>query len=155
MSTNVVDASTPAPAPPSPPSGIRRFADRWPFRRKLNALVGVPLAVVALLLSYLIADQVGQARDAAGAARLVRDSVQVAALVDQVQNEYQQAMLLSVRYEAAGKGERPSTTGYRKAQAAVDAQVEKVREASGHMPRTTVRVIPAPHRTDPIQPLLD
>ncbi|WP_030381326.1 MULTISPECIES: sensor histidine kinase [unclassified Streptomyces] len=132
MSTNVVDSPTPAPAPPSPPpSGIRRFADRWPFRRKLNALVGVPLAVVALLLSYLIADQVGQARDAADAAQLVRDSVQVAALVDQVQNEYQQAILLSVRYEAAGSGEKPSTTGYRKAQAAVDAQVEKVREAFG------------------------
>lgn len=143
MSTNVVDASTPAPAPPTPPpSGIRRFADRWPFRRKLNALVGVPLAVVALLLSYLIADQVGQARDAAGAARLVRDSVQVAALVDQVQNEYQQAMLLSVRYEAAGKGERPSTTGYRKAQAAVDAQVEKVREAFGdRLPATEAQAL--------------
>ncbi|WP_329139302.1 sensor histidine kinase [Streptomyces sp. NBC_00670] len=143
MSTNVVDSPTPAPAPPSPPpSGIRRFADRWPFRRKLNALVGVPLAVVALLLSYLIADQVGQARDAADAAQLVRDSVQVAALVDQVQNEYQQAILLSVRYEAAGSGEKPSTTGYRKAQAAVDAQVEKVREAFGdRLPDTEAQAL--------------
>jgi signal transduction histidine kinase len=143
VSTNVVDSPTPAPAPPSPPpSGIRRFADRWPFRRKLNALVGVPLAVVALLLSYLIADQVGQARDAADAAQLVRDSVQVAALVDQVQNEYQQAILLSVRYEAAGSGEKPSTTGYRKAQAAVDAQVEKVREAFGdRLPDTEAQAL--------------
>ncbi|MDQ0789865.1 ATP-binding protein [Streptomyces sp. B3I8] len=142
MSTNVVDASTPAPAPPSPPSGIRRFADRWPFRRKLNALVGVPLAVVAMLLSYLIADQVGQARDAADAADLVRNSVQVAALVDQVQNEYQQAMLLSVRYEAAGKADRPSTTGYRKAQAAVDAQVDKVRDTFGdRLPGTEAQAL--------------
>ena len=142
MSTNVVDASTPAPAPPSPPSGIRRFADRWPFRRKLNALVGVPLAVVAMLLSYLIADQVGQARDAADAADLVRNSVQVAALVDQVQNEYQQAMLLSVRYEAAGRADRPSTTGYRKAQAAVDAQVDKVRETFGdRLPGTEAQAL--------------
>ncbi|WP_308298747.1 ATP-binding protein [Streptomyces sp. GESEQ-35] len=108
--------------------GLRRFADRWPFRRKLNVLVGVPLAVVAVLLAYLITDQVGQARDAAAAARLVRDSAQVAELADRVNAEHQQAILLSVRFEATESGARPGLTAYRKAQAAVDEQVETVRD---------------------------
>lgn len=120
----------PAP-PPLTGGGIRGFADRWPFRRKLNVLVGVPLAVVAALLAYLIADQVGQARDANSAARLVRDSAQVAELVDRVESEHQQAILLAVRYEAVGTGARPSLSGYRAAQTAVDEQVEKVRDSFG------------------------
>ncbi|MFI2641010.1 ATP-binding protein [Streptomyces sp. NPDC018610] len=143
MSTNQVDASD-RPAPPPPPGrgGIRAFADRWPFRRKLNVLVGVPLAVVALLLSYLIADQAGQARDAAAAAQLVRDSSQVAILVDRVEAEHQQAVLLSVRYEAAGFGDRPSTAAYRKAQAAVDGQVAVVRRTFGdRLPETEAQAL--------------
>ncbi|MER5215200.1 ATP-binding protein [Streptomyces sp. NPDC002838] len=143
MSTNEVGApaeSTPAPSPVR--GGIRGFADRWPFRRKLNVLVGVPLAVVAALLAYLIADQVGQARDADAAAQLVRDSAQVAELVDLVETEHQQAILLSVRYEAAGPGTRPSTAEYRKAQAAVDTQVEKVRETFGdRLPDTEAQAL--------------
>ncbi|MCX4697152.1 HAMP domain-containing protein [Streptomyces sp. NBC_01352] len=111
-----------------PRGGVRGFADRWPFRRKLNVLVGVPLAVLAALLAYLIADQVDQARTANAAAQLVRDSAQVAELVDRVETEHQQAILLSVRHEAAPTGARPSTADYRKAQAAVDSQVEKVRD---------------------------
>lgn len=103
MSTTEVGAPA-RPAPRSVRTGIRGFADRWPFRRKLNILVGVPLAVVAALLTYLIVDQVDQARDAAGAARLVRDSAQVAELVDRVETEHQQAVLLSVRYESTGPG---------------------------------------------------
>ncbi|MGW7674702.1 hypothetical protein ACWGJX_48215, partial [Streptomyces sp. NPDC054775] len=51
VSTNEVDASV-RPAPSPPRGGIRAFAERWPFRRKLNVLVGVPLAVVAVLLAY-------------------------------------------------------------------------------------------------------
>ncbi|PAZ10556.1 ATP-binding protein [Streptomyces sp. SA15] len=143
MSTNEVGApaeSTPAPSPVR--GGIRGFADRWPFRRKLNVLVGVPLAVVAALLAYLIADQVGQARDADAAAQLVRDSAQVAELVDRVETEHQQAILLSVRHEAAGPGTRPSTAEYRKAQAAVDSQVEKVRETFGdRLPDTEAQAL--------------
>ncbi|MFJ4983357.1 ATP-binding protein [Streptomyces sp. NPDC088732] len=119
------------PAAPAPGGGPLGFADRWPFRRKLNVLVGVPLAVVAVLLTYLIADQVGRARDAAAAAQLVRDSTQVATLADRVEAEHQQAILLSVRFEAAGPGARPSTDAYRTAQRSVDAQVEKVRRTFG------------------------
>ncbi|MFE1861005.1 ATP-binding protein [Streptomyces anandii] len=144
MSTNEVDAST-RPAPPSSspePGGPGAFADRWPFRRKLNVLVGVPLAVVAVLLTYLIADQVGQARGAASAARLVRDSAQVAALVDRVEAEHQQAILLSVRFESQGPGARPPLTAYRKAQAAVDAQVARVRRTFGdRLPDTEAQAL--------------
>ncbi|TQJ90696.1 ATP-binding protein [Streptomyces sp. SLBN-31] len=131
MSTNEVDAP-PRSAPPRLRRGrLRHFADRWPFRRKLNLLVGIPLAVVAVLLSYLIADQVGQARDAASAADLVRNSEQVAGLVNDLESEHQLAILLSVRYEAGGKGVESTLAGYRKAQDKVDAQIVKVREAFG------------------------
>ncbi|WP_328501196.1 HAMP domain-containing protein [Streptomyces sp. NBC_00457] len=122
--------------------GLRRFADRWPFRRKLNVLVGVPLAVVAVLLAYLFTDQVGQARDAAAAARLVRDSAQVAELADRVNAEHQQAILLSVRFEATESGARPGLTAYRKAQAAVDQQVETVRDTFGdRLPDTEAQAL--------------
>ncbi|MEU6253601.1 ATP-binding protein [Streptomyces sp. NPDC047043] len=111
--------------------GVRGFADRWPFRRKLNLLVGVPLAVVAVLLSYLIAGQVGQARDAASAADLVRNSEQVASLVNEIESEHQLAILLSVRYEAGGKGVQSTLAAYRRAQRAVDAQIAQVRASFG------------------------
>ncbi|WP_225889053.1 sensor histidine kinase [Streptomyces resistomycificus] len=125
-----------------PRRGVRGFADRWPFRRKLNVLVGVPLAVVAVLLSYLIAGQVDQARDADSAARLVRDSAQVAELVDRVETEHQQAVLLSVRYESADSGSMPIPAAYRKAQATVDAQVETVRETFGdRLPDTEAQAL--------------
>lgn len=110
---------------------IRGFADRWPFRRKLNLLVGVPLAVVAVLLAYLISDEIGQSTDASDAARLVRDSGQVAELVNLVEAEHQQAILLSVRFEATNDGGTPSQSAFRKAQMAVDKQVEKVRDTFG------------------------
>ncbi|MFJ9539946.1 ATP-binding protein [Streptomyces sp. NPDC101225] len=130
MSTTEVDAPT-RPAPTPHRGGIRGFADRWPFRRKLNLLVGIPLAVVAALLAYLIADQVGQARDAASAADLVRNSEQVSSLVNKVEAEHQLAILLSVRYEAGGRGAKATLSDYRKAQRAVDAQVTKVRDTFG------------------------
>ena len=110
---------------------IRGFADRWPFRRKLNLLVGVPLAVVAALLAYLISDEIGQSTDASDAAQLVRDSGQVARLVNLVEAEHQQAILLSVRFEATNDGGTPSQSAYREAQLAVDKQVEKVRDTFG------------------------
>ncbi|MBZ9640015.1 ATP-binding protein, partial [Streptomyces sp. PSKA30] len=122
--------------------GIRGFADRWPFRRKLNVLVGVPLAGLAVLLTYLISDQVVQARSAAQAATLVRDSAQVAELVDRVETEHQQAILLSVRHEAQGTGAKPGLSAYREAQDAVDAQVEKVRTAFGdRLPDTEAQAL--------------
>ncbi|MFI6657965.1 ATP-binding protein [Streptomyces sp. NPDC050523] len=130
MSTTEVDAPA-RPAPKPLRGGIRGFADRWPFRRKLNLLVGIPLAVVAALLAYLIADQVGQARDAASAADLVRNSEQVSSLVNKIEAEHQLAILLSVRYEAGGRGVKSTLSDYRTAQKAVEAQVAKVRDAFG------------------------
>ncbi|AWW37025.1 ATP-binding protein [Streptomyces cadmiisoli] len=122
--------------------GVRGFTDRWPFRRKLNVLVGVPLAGLGLLLSYLISDQVMQARSAAEAATLVRDSTQVAELVDRVETEHQQAILLSVRYEARETGAQPSPAAYRQAQKAVDAQVRKVRATFGdRLPDTEAQAL--------------
>ncbi|GGJ22050.1 ATP-binding protein [Streptomyces brasiliensis] len=138
MSTNQVDA----PARPAPPTrgGIRGFADRWPFRRKLNLLVGIPLAVVAVLLTYLITDLLGQANSARSAAQLVRDSAQVARLVDRVEAEHQQAILLSARYEAGA--EMPSADAYRKAQEEVNSQVRKVRGTFGdRLPDTAARAL--------------
>ncbi|WNI18940.1 ATP-binding protein [Actinacidiphila sp. ITFR-21] len=110
---------------------MRSFAEKWPFRRKLNVLVGVPLVVILLLLAYVITGLTGQARDAATGARLVRDSRQIAELIDRVETEHQQAVLLSVRYESATSGRRPSLAAYAKARAAVDAQVGQVRAAFG------------------------
>ncbi|WP_406441641.1 HAMP domain-containing protein [Streptomyces sp. NBC_01613] len=130
MSTTEVDAPA-RPAPSSPRGGMRGFADRWPFRRKLNLLVGIPLAVVAALLSYLIAGQVGQARDAASAADLVRNSEQVSSLVNAVESEHRLAILLSVRYEAKSPGVASTLSAYRKAQEAVDTQIAKVRDTFG------------------------
>ncbi|GHE01419.1 ATP-binding protein [Streptomyces alanosinicus] len=126
MSTKQVDA--PARHDPAR-GGAGGFADRWPFRRKLNLLVGIPLAVIAALLSYLFTDQVQAANGAASAARLVRDSAQVARLVDRVEAEHQQAILLSARHESGSAG--PSVSAYRAAQRAVDDQMTKVRAAFG------------------------
>ncbi|MFJ9559159.1 ATP-binding protein [Streptomyces fuscichromogenes] len=126
MSTNQVDATV---RPAQARGGIRGFADRWPFRRKLNLLVGVPLAVIAVLLAYVFNDLVEQSTSANDAAQTVRDSTQVARLVDRVEAEHQQAILLSARYESGDS--KPSAAGYRKAQAAVNAQATKVRDAFG------------------------
>ncbi|WP_324786760.1 sensor histidine kinase [Streptomyces sp. H51] len=141
MSTNEVDA-TARPAPSPRTGGLRRFADRWPFRRKLNLLVGIPLALVAALLAHLFAEQMDTSQDAADAARLVRDSAQVAELVDRVEAEHRQAILLSVRFEATGAGRTPSTADYRAAQKAVDAQVEKVSGTFGdRLPETEAQAL--------------
>lgn len=133
MSTNEVGAPR--------PRRLRGFADRWPFRRKLNLLVGVPLTVVAVLLAYLIADQSAQSRDAADAARLVRESTEVATLADRLASEHQQAVLLSVRHEAS-EGTVPSSAAYRTAQSLVNAQVERVRDAFGErLPETEAQAL--------------
>ncbi|MEV1065286.1 ATP-binding protein [Streptomyces sp. NPDC050263] len=144
MSTKEVDA--PARSAPLAPSSVRRslrsFADRWPFQRKLNVLVGIPLAVIALLLTYLIVDLVQESNRAEDSAQLVRDSAQVAQLLSRLQNEHQQAILLSVRHEASLDGGTPSTDAYRQAQAAVDAQVKKVVSTFGdRLPDTEAQAL--------------
>ncbi|MBO8193298.1 HAMP domain-containing protein [Streptomyces oryzae] len=108
------------------------FLDRWPFRRKLNVLVIVPVVAVAVLLGVSVSSQVGQAQDAGRVAELVRDSKQVTRLINSVQAEQRQALLLSVRHEGTRPGAAlPSTTGYRRAQLATDKQVSAVRSAFG------------------------
>ncbi|MFI0814778.1 ATP-binding protein [Streptomyces sp. NPDC021098] len=106
--------------------------DRWPFRRKLNVLVVVPLVVVGVLLGAGAYDQVQQARDADRTAQLVRDSEQVTRLINDVQAEHRQALLLVVEQGAAGPGaDLPSTVDYRRTQRATDRQVSAVRSAFG------------------------
>ncbi|MGW2613210.1 ATP-binding protein [Streptomyces sp. NPDC001500] len=144
MSTKEVDA--PARSAPSASSfarrGLRGFADRWPFQRKLNVLVGIPLTVIALLLTYLIVDLVQESNRAEDAAQLVRDSTEVAQLVADLQDEHQQAILLSVRHEAAFDAGTPSSDGYRQAQLTVDAQVQKVLDAFGdRLPDSEVQAL--------------
>ncbi|MGP3985406.1 ATP-binding protein [Streptomyces sp. 3N207] len=108
------------------------FLDRWPFRRKLNVLVVVPVVAVGVLLGVSVSSQVGQAQDAGRIAELVRDSKQVTELINSVQAEQRQALLLSVRHEETRPGAAlPSTTGYREAQRATDKQVAAVRSAFG------------------------
>ncbi|GGR69889.1 histidine kinase [Streptomyces humidus] len=144
MSTKEVDAPARSArsASSSARRGLRGFADRWPFQRKLNVLVGIPLAVIALLLTYLIVDLVQEADRARNAAQLVRDSTEVAQLVADLQDEHQQAILLSVRHEAAFGSGTPSSDGYRKAQLAVDAQVQKVLDAFGdRLPDSEVQAL--------------
>ncbi|MEU3280607.1 sensor histidine kinase [Streptomyces antibioticus] len=144
MSTKEVDAPARSTrsAPSSPRRGLRGFADRWPFQRKLNVLVGIPLTVIALLLTYLIVDLVQESNRAESAAQLVRDSAQVAQLVAELQDEHQQAVLLSVRYQASFDGGTPSTDAYRQSQLAVDAQVRKVVDAFGdRLPDTEAQAL--------------
>ncbi|MFF7790843.1 ATP-binding protein [Streptomyces sp. NPDC007991] len=135
------------PHAPDPPRHARRtprfrrkaatVLDRWPFRRKLNVLVIAPIAVVGVLLGVGAYSQVRQARDADRIADLVRDSEQVARLINDVQAEHRQALLLSVRYDSARPGAPlPPTTDYRRAQRSTDAQAAAVRSvfASGLPP---------------------
>lgn len=104
--------------------------DRWPFRRKLNVLVIVPLAVISVMLSYVVYGEIDRARSAADTAQLVRDSAQVTKLIDAVQTEHRQALLVSLRYEAARSGERsPDTSAYLDAQDQVGTRIETVRAA--------------------------
>uniref|UniRef100_A0AAU3IC42 histidine kinase n=1 Tax=Streptomyces sp. NBC_01393 TaxID=2903851 RepID=A0AAU3IC42_9ACTN len=106
--------------------------DRWPFRRKLNVLVIVPLAVISVMLAYVVSGEIGRARSAADTAQLVRDSAQVTKLIDAVQTEHRQALLVSLRYEAAPSGKSaPDTAAYLAAQAQVGTRIEAVRAAYG------------------------
>src|SRR5262245_23455223 len=79
-------------SPRSRPTAVG-FLDRWPFRRKLNVLVIAPIAAVGVLLGIGAYGQARQARDAGRIAELVRDSEQVAKLINDVQAEHRQALL--------------------------------------------------------------
>ncbi|QLH23796.1 HAMP domain-containing sensor histidine kinase [Streptomyces sp. Rer75] len=106
--------------------------DRWPFRRKLNVLVVVPVVVVGVLLGVGAYGQVQQALDAGRTAQLVRDSQQVTRLINDIQAEHRQALLLAVEQESARPGaDLPSTVDYRRMQRATDEQATEVRSAFG------------------------
>ncbi|AEM80969.1 sensor histidine kinase [Streptomyces violaceusniger] len=117
--------------------------DRWPFRRKLNVLVIVPLAVVGVLLGVGVNGQVQQARDADRIAERVRDSGQVARLMNGVQAEHREALLLAVEQEPVRSGATlPSTVDYRRAQRATDEQAAAVRSAFGSdLPKDEARAL--------------
>jgi signal transduction histidine kinase len=135
---NVVDPPL-AQAPPEPagvPPVLRRRAatllDRWPFRRKLNILVIVPVLVVGTLLGVGVGGQVQRAREADRTAALVRASKPVTRLINDVQAEHRLALVLSLRYDSARPGAgRPSTAEYRVAQRDTDEQIAAVRSAFG------------------------
>ncbi|MEU5094995.1 ATP-binding protein [Streptomyces sp. NPDC020996] len=128
------------PLAPEPPGAAdrsprsRRMAasvlDRWPFRRKLNVLVIAPIVAVGVLLGIGAYGQARQARDADRIAELVRDSGQVAKLINDVQAEHQQALLLSVQYAASRPdAPLPSVAAYHQAQRDTDRQAAAVRSA--------------------------
>ncbi|MGW7750447.1 ATP-binding protein [Streptomyces violaceusniger] len=117
--------------------------DRWPFRRKLNVLVIVPLAVVGVLLGLAVNGEVQQARDADRIAERVRDTGQVARLINEIQAEHREALLLSVEQESLHSGDTlPSTGTYRRAQRATDEQAATVRSAFGaDLPKDEARAL--------------
>lgn len=92
----------------------------------------VPLAVVSAMIAYVVYAEIDSARSAASTAQLVRDSAQVTQLIDGVQTEHRQALLVSLRYEAARSGEKaPNTSAFLQAQQKVTAQAEAVRSTYG------------------------
>ncbi|WP_413103006.1 ATP-binding protein [Streptomyces sp. Inha503] len=117
--------------------------DRWPFRRKLNVLVIVPLTVVGTLLGLAVNGQVREALDANRIAERVRDSGQVARLINDVQAEHREALLLSVQQESVRPGATlPSTADYRRAQRVTDERAADVRSAFGSaLPKDEARAL--------------
>nr|WP_311766810.1 ATP-binding protein [Streptomyces rhizosphaericus] len=92
----------------------------------------VPLTVVGVLLGVAVFGQVRQAMDANRIAERVRDSGQVARLINDVQAEHREALLLSVQQESVRPGATlPSTADYRRAQRITDGQAADVRSAFG------------------------
>ncbi|MFG2475067.1 ATP-binding protein [Streptomyces fagopyri] len=95
-------------------------------------LVIVPLAVVSAMIAYIVYSEMDSARSAAATARLVRDSAQVTKLIDGVQTEHRQALLVSLRHEAARPGDKaPDTSAFLQAQQKVTTQAEAVRATYG------------------------
>ncbi|SEK79700.1 ATP-binding protein [Streptacidiphilus jiangxiensis] len=111
----------------------RRLA-RLPFRRKLNALIAVPLVMISVLFAVYVNGQVNQAESAANEADLLSRSGTVAQLVDDVQHEQSQAILYYESYWETPTNRAksiPDRDSYVAAQAATDAQVDKVRQTFG------------------------
>ncbi len=114
------------------PQRARALLDRWPFRRKLNVLVIAPVVVLGTLLGLGVVGQIQEALRAHRTAELVRDTEQVAALINEVQAEHRQALVLSVEYESAEPSDPlPSFSDYREAQRRTDERIEAVRSAFG------------------------
>ncbi|MET8285844.1 MULTISPECIES: ATP-binding protein [unclassified Streptomyces] len=90
------------------------------------------MAVVSAMIAYIVYSEMDSARSAAATARLVRDSAQVTQLIDGVQTEHRQALLVSLRHEAARPGDKASdTSAFLQAQQKVTAQAEAVRATYG------------------------
>nr|QIZ01464.1 HAMP domain-containing protein [Streptomyces sp. S1D4-11] len=84
------------------------------------------------MIAYVVYTEIDSARSAASTAQLVRDSAQVTKLIDGVQTEHRQALLVSLRYEAARSGDKaPGTSAFLQAQQKVAAQAEAVRSTYG------------------------
>ncbi|MFE2139555.1 ATP-binding protein, partial [Streptomyces sp. NPDC059466] len=90
------------------------------------------MAVVSAMIAYIVSSEMDSARSAAATARLVRDSAQVTKLIDGVQTEHRQALLVSLRHEAARPGDRAAdTSAFLQAQQKVTTQAEAVRATYG------------------------
>ena len=93
---------------------IGRQLDRIPFRHKLNVLVTVPVVVISILFAVVVNSEISTAQTAASQADLVRNSYQVALLVDDVQTEQQQALLLWAHYDRKSTNDTaPSNAAFR------------------------------------------
>jgi signal transduction histidine kinase len=111
---------------------LGRVLDRIPFRHKLNVLVTVPVVVISVLFAVVVNSEISTAQTAAAQADLVRNSYQVALLVDDVQSEQQQALLLWAHFDRQNAGDAaPSNNAFRTAVAATTSQVALVRQAFG------------------------
>ncbi|TDU04968.1 signal transduction histidine kinase [Streptomyces sp. 846.5] len=111
---------------------LGRYLDRIPFRHKLNVLVTVPVVVISILFAVVVNSEISTAQTAAAQADLVRNSYQVALLVDDVQSEQQQALLLWAHFDRQNAGDpAPSSATFRAAVADTTAQVALVRQAFG------------------------
>ncbi|MEY9842444.1 ATP-binding protein [Streptacidiphilus sp. EB103A] len=111
---------------------LGRYLDRIPFRHKLNVLVTVPVVVISILFAVVVNSEISTAQTAAAQADLVRNSYQVALLVDDVQSEQQQALLLWAHFDRQNTGDpAPSSAAFRAAVADTTAQVALVRQAFG------------------------
>ncbi|MEZ0067787.1 signal transduction histidine kinase [Streptacidiphilus sp. MAP12-20] len=108
----------------------RRLA-RLPFRRKLNVLIAVPLAMISVLFAVYVNGQVSQAQSAAHEAALLGASGSVAELVDDLQQEQGQAILYFESYSESPRDKDRILTDYLAAQRATDHQADKVRSTFG------------------------
>lgn len=122
--------------PPKPKPGLRsRIGDTIEgvsFRHKLNILVTVPVLVISVLFSVVVGAEVDSAQSAGNQADLVRNSGQVARLIDDLETEQQQAIRLMGRADAQQLATSPDVMArYKDAYDATTAQAAVVRGAFG------------------------